>query len=104
MVWLSGDSAMVGVVVGGVADGRVHLPLRVLREQGLALGEHRLHRALAPGAAEDEVDRGQPAARVELVQHHRRVDHAARVPAAPVAARRSRSSPRSRTLPLRTAS
>ena len=32
-------------------------------EERLALGEHVVHRALAAGAAEDEVDRGQPAAR-----------------------------------------
>ncbi len=71
---------------GGVPDGFANrlLDLRLLlpRQQGLAFGEHRLHGALAAGAAEDEVDRGKPATRLQRVQHHGGIDHAARVPAA----------------------
>ena len=40
-----------------------------------------VHRALAPGAAEDEVDRGQPSPALELLEHGRDGRHAARVEA-----------------------
>jgi hypothetical protein len=71
-----------GAVADGLADDLLDLRLLFPRQERLALGEHRLHGSLAAGAAEDEIDGGQPPARVERVQHHGGIDHAARIPAA----------------------
>ncbi|HMB89185.1 MAG TPA: hypothetical protein VKS62_22530, partial [Methylomirabilota bacterium] len=69
MIWLSGDSAIVGFspICSRMAS---YLAPLLAREQGLALREDRLHGPLAAGAAEDEVDRGQPPAALQLVEHH----------------------------------
>ena len=67
-----------------VPDRRVDLALLGRSEQALALGQHVLHGALAPDPAEDEVDRRQPAARLERLDQHGRMDDAPRVPAAAV--------------------
>jgi hypothetical protein len=71
-----------GRVIGDLlADRLVHLALLLAREQRLALGQDRLHGSLAARAAEDEVDGGQPAAALQLVEHHGGIHHPARVPA-----------------------
>ena len=67
-----------------VPDRRVDLALLGRSEQALALGQHVLHGALAPDPAEDEVDRRQPAARLERLEQDRRMHDAPRVPASAV--------------------
>src|SRR5439155_681367 len=64
-----------------LADDRVHLAALLARDQRAPVGQHVLHGALTAGAAEDEVDGGQPAARVERLDEHGGIDDAARVPA-----------------------
>ena len=88
-----------GAVPERLTDRAVHLVLLGLREEAPAVGEHVVHRALAAGAAEDEVDRREPASRLERLDEHRRVHDAARVPAAAVvrAARLVADDPRATT-------
>ena len=65
-----------------LVNGHVDLAALLAREQGPALGEHVVQRALAAGAAEDEVDGGQPSARLQRLDEDDGRDHAPRVPAA----------------------
>src|SRR5439155_19367853 len=67
-----------------LADGRVDPASLVAGQEALALLEDVVQRSLASDAAEDEIDRWKPPPRRELVDQHRRVDHAAREPAAPL--------------------
>src|SRR6058998_15907 len=71
-------------VVDELVDRVVHVGLLRGGEEALALGEDVVRRALAADAAEDEVDRGEPAARLEPVDQDARVHHPTRVPAAAV--------------------
>src|SRR5262245_51955157 len=65
-----------------LVNGEVDLTALRAGEQGPSLREHVIQGALAAGAAEDEVDRGQPAARFQALDEHDRRDDAPRVPAA----------------------
>ena len=79
--WLSDDSPMAGESASACAidSSTSRRCSRVI--SGRLLAQHVFHRPLAPGPAEDEVDRRQPAALVQRLDQHGGIDHAPRVPA-----------------------
>ena len=70
-------------LVDRLGDGLLDLAAAVPVEKCAAFLEDLVHRALAPGPAEDEVDRRQPAARLQLLEHRRDRGHAPGVEAPP---------------------
>ena len=70
-------------VLDRIGDRLLHFPATSPVEERSPLLEDLVHRPLAPGTAEDEVDRGQPAPRLQLLEDRGHRGHPARVEASP---------------------